>query len=97
MTPHVAEEFRGAFYGINRVKVFEGQYRNYEVAGQRPGDADNPHDNAAENAEAFFQRAQNDAGRLRPRAPLGESWLCAPKPARCRRETSGCVRQGPKG
>src|SRR5260370_33258462 len=46
-SPSVTEEFRGAFYGIDRGKVFEGQYRNHEVAGQRPGDADNPHDNAA--------------------------------------------------
>ncbi len=77
-SPHVAEEFRGAFYGINRGKVFEGQYRNHEVAGQRPGDADDPHDNAAENAEAFFQSAQNDAEGCGHERPLENRGFALP-------------------
>src|SRR3977135_2618296 len=52
-SPSVAEELGRALHGINGSKVFKGQHRDHEVAGQRPDDADDLHDDAAGQAHAL--------------------------------------------
>src|SRR5713101_7881295 len=77
-SPSVAEELGGALHGVDGGKVFEGQHRDHEIAGQRPGETDNPDDNAPDKAQALFQSAQDDADGRSDERPLQNGALARP-------------------
>src|SRR5207245_6121582 len=77
-SPSVVEELGGALHGGDGSEVFEGQHWDHEVAGQRPGDTDNSHDEAADHAHALFKGAQNDADSGGDKRPLKNGALARP-------------------
>src|ERR1700719_1797212 len=77
-SPGVAEEFGGALHGVYGGKVLEGQHGDHEVAGQRPDDANDAHDQAADQAQALFQSAQDDADGGGDERPLKNGALALP-------------------
>src|SRR5712664_434092 len=77
-SPSIAEELGGALYGLDGREVFEGQHRNDEVARQGPDDANDSHDQTADQAQAFFQSAQDDADGGGDECPLKNGALALP-------------------
>src|SRR3989440_13077350 len=77
-SPGVAEELGGALHRFDGGKVFERQHRDHEVAGQRPDDANDAHDQAADQAQALFQSAQDDADGGGHERPLKNGALAVP-------------------
>src|SRR6266852_4362055 len=77
-SPGVAEELGGALHGLDGREVFESKQGDHEVAGQRPGDADDPHDNPADQAHALFHSAQDDADGGGNEGPLKYRALALP-------------------
>src|SRR6266513_98836 len=77
-SPGVAEELGGALHRFDGGQVFESQHRDHEVAGQRPDDANDAHDQTADQTQALFQSAQDDAHGGGDERPLKNGALALP-------------------